>query len=114
MARTYETVVIFDSSLPEEQVEERIQRYRGILTENGESPFKVDLWGTRKLAYPIDKKEQGVYAVLRYESLPAALTEFERIARIDEMVLRQLTVVNPVEPGEPQPERRRPSDEEEE
>lgn len=114
MTRTYETVIIFDSALPDEQVEERITRFRGLLTGSADAPCQVDLWGRRKLAYPIGKKEQGTYAVLRYQSAPEALTEFERIARIDEMVLRQLTVVNPVEPAEPRPERRRPSDEEDE
>lgn len=115
MARTYETVIIFDSSLPDEQVEERIERFRGVLAADGEAPFQIDRWGKRKLAYPIGKKEQGTYAVLRYQSLPASLAEFERLARIDEMVLRQLTVVNPVEPPDPDAEpRRRPSDEEDE
>lgn len=119
MPRTYESVIIFDSSLEDSQVEERIERYRSVLTGNGDKPFTVDRWGKRQLAYPIQKKEQGIYAVLRYEADPDALSEFERIARIDEMVLRQLTVVNPVEPT-PSPEagagasRREGVDEEEE
>ena len=114
MARIYETVIIFDSTLPDEQVEERIERFKGVLAGDGEAPFQIDRWGKRKLAYPIGKKEQGYYAVFRYESLPAALVEFERLARIDEMVLRQLTVVNPVEPRSPdaEPRRRPPGDEE--
>lgn len=116
MARTYETVIIFDSSLTDDQIEERIERYRNVLVGNGEGPFQVDRWGKRKLAYPIQKKEQGIYAVLRYEAGPESLAEFERIARIDEMVLRQLTVVNPVEPPAPGevPRRRPAADEEEE
>ncbi|HUP19452.1 MAG TPA: 30S ribosomal protein S6 [Gemmatimonadota bacterium] len=115
MARIYETVIIFDSSLPDEQIEERIERFKGVLANDGEAPFQIDRWGKRKLAYPIQKKEQGHYAVFRYESQPAALAEFERLARIDEMVLRQLTVVNPVEPRAPdaEPRRRPPSDEDE-
>lgn len=104
MPRPYESVIIFDSSLDESQVEERIERYRKVLVGDGDAPFATDLWGKRKLAYPIQKKEQGIYAVLRYDSEPEALTEFERLARLDELVLRQLTVVNPVE-APPAPER---------
>ena len=104
MPRTYETVLIFDSSLDDGQVEERIARYRRILVDSDDGgSVDVDLWGKRKLAYPIGKKEQGIYAVLRYQTEPGALTEFERVARLDEQVLRHLTVVNPVGPpaGEP-------------
>ena len=98
MPRPYETVIIFDSALEDAQVQEKIQRLSGLVAPNGGDSVKVDLWGKRKLAYPIDKKEQGIYAVLRYETEPSALTEFERIMRLDEQVLRQLTVVDPIVP----------------
>lgn len=94
MPRTYETVLIFDPSLTDEQVDERIDRYKDVLAA-GEDAFHLDLWGKRKLSYPIQKKEQGIYAVLRYDTEPDSLNELERIARLDEMVLRHLTVVNP-------------------
>ena len=98
MPRPYETVIIFDSTLEDSQVQEKIQRLSGLVAPNGGESVKVDIWGKRKLAYPIDKKEQGIYAVLRYETEPSALTEFERIMRLDEQVLRQLTVVDPIVP----------------
>ncbi|MDX1623174.1 MAG: 30S ribosomal protein S6 [Gemmatimonadota bacterium] len=101
MPREYETVVIFDSSLTEEEVEERVERFRNALFGDGEGPFHVDVWGKRKLAYPIQNEEQGIYAVLRHESEPDRLSELERVARIDEMVLRQLTVVDPPTPAPP-------------
>lgn len=95
MSRTYETVIIFDSTLAEKQIEDRVERFRTTLVgENGGS-FDVDHWGKRKLAYPIQDFEQAVYAVLLYEAEPDAVKEFDRIARLDEMVLRHLTVVNP-------------------
>ena len=98
MPRPYETVIIFDSTLEDSQVQEKIQRLSSLVAPNGGESVKVDLWGKRKLAYPIDKKEQGIYAVLRYETEPSSLTEFERIMRLDEQVLRQLTVVDPIVP----------------
>lgn len=101
MPRPYETVIIFDSALEDPQVQEKIQRLTSLVAPNGGDSVKVDVWGKRKLAYPIDKKEQGIYAVLRYETEPGALTEFERVMRLDEQVLRQLTVVDPVVPAPP-------------
>lgn len=113
MPRPYETVIIFDSALEDSQVQEKIQRLSSLVAPNGGDSVKVDVWGKRKLAYPIDKKEQGIYAVLRYETEPSALTEFERIMRLDEQVLRQLTVVDPIVPTPPPARAPRPAEESE-
>ena len=113
MPRPYETVIIFDSTLEDSQVQEKIQRLSSLVAPNGGDSVKVDVWGKRKLAYPIDKKEQGIYAVLRYETEPSALTEFERIMRLDEQVLRQLTVVDPIVPTPPPARVPRPAEESE-
>ena len=95
MARPYETVLIFDSSLEESSIEEKIDRFKRILSAEEPAGVQSTNWGRRKLAYPIGKKEQGVYAILRYQADAAALAEFERVARLDEQILRHLTVVNP-------------------
>ncbi len=100
MARSYETVLILDSSLEESQVQEKIARLRRAIDDGGEGAVEVTHWGKRKLAYPLGKKEQGIYVILRYETEPERLTELERLARIDEQVLRHLTVVDPVEPAD--------------
>lgn len=106
MSRTYESVVIFDPTLTEKQIEDRVERFRGTLSGGDRDAaergiFEVNHWGKRKLAYPIQKKEQGIYAVLRFEAEPEAVKEYDRIARLDEMVMRQLTVVNPPEVAAP-------------
>jgi small subunit ribosomal protein S6 len=111
--RPYETVIIFDSILEDSQVQEKIQRLSSLVSPNGSDSVRVDLWGKRKLAYPIDKKEQGIYAVLRYETEPSSLTEFERIMRLDEQILRQLTVVDPIVPAPPAVRTPRPTEEDE-
>jgi small subunit ribosomal protein S6 len=94
-------------------VQEKLQRLTSLVAPNGGDSLKVDLWGKRKLAYPIDKKEQGIYAVLRYETEPSSLTEFERVMRLDEQVLRQLTVVDPIVATPPPVRAPRPAEEEE-
>jgi len=108
--RPYETVIIFDSVLEDSQVQEKLQRLSGLVAPSGGDSVRVDVWGKRKLAYPIDKKEQGIYAILRYETEPSALTEFERIMRLDEQVLRQLTVVDPIVPAPPAVRTPRPTE----
>lgn len=107
MPRTYETVLIFDSVLDESQVEDKLTRFKRALDgdrapdTDTASRVRVDHWGKRKLAYPIRKKEQGTYVILRYETDSDKLTEFERLTRLDEQVLRQLTIVDPLEPAAP-------------
>ena len=100
MARSYETVMIFDSSTEESALEEKLTRFRNALVPAAADSVAVTSWGKRKLAYPIGKKEQGVYYVLRYDTEPDHLMEFERLARLDEQVLRQLTIVDPLEAPE--------------
>jgi small subunit ribosomal protein S6 len=106
--------LILESSLDESQVEEKIARLKGAIDEGADGSVRVTHWGKRKLAYPIGKKEQGIYVLLRYETEPERLNELERLARIDEQVLRHLTVVDPVEPAGPAVAREDEPDEEEE
>ncbi len=112
MGRPYETVLILDSSLDESQVEEKVARRKRAIDNGEDGAVDVTHWGKRKLAYPLGKKEQGIYVILRYETEPERLTELERLARIDEQVLRHLTIVDPVEPAEPSVTQ--PGDEDEE
>ena len=95
MTRPYETVLIFDSSLDETQLQEKVDRLQKILAAEGRAPVQVVNWGKRKLAYPIGKREQGIYVILRFDGDNESLNEFERVARLDEQILRHLTVVNP-------------------
>jgi small subunit ribosomal protein S6 len=99
LARPYETVLILDSSLDESQVEEKLARLKRAIDGGEDGAVSVTHWGKRKLAYPIGRKEQGLYVILRYETEPERLTELERLARIDEQILRHLTVVDPVAPA---------------
>ncbi len=94
--RTYELIMLMDPRLADEEVLSLVEDQKKMIATGGAEVVKEENWGKRKLAYPIDKKEQGIYAILRYETEPSALTEFERIMRLDEQVLRQLTVVDPI------------------
>ena len=94
MTHQYEVVYLFDSALEEAAINERLERFHALIRQDGTEPPVVDHWGKRALAYPIRKHEMGYYVVARFETLAAALPEFERAIKLDDGVLRHLIVVN--------------------
>jgi small subunit ribosomal protein S6 len=106
MTRQYEVVYIFDSTLEEPAITERLSRFHALIQQPaGDEAPQVNHWGKRTLAYPIKKHETGYYVVAKFDAEAAALPEFERAIKLDEGVLRFLVVVNegaqpvPVTPG---------------
>lgn len=96
MTREYEIVYIFDSTLEETQVNERLERFHELLRspENANPVTTVNHWGKRTLAYPIRRKEVGYYVVVQFDAESSVLPEFERALKLDEGVLRHLIVLN--------------------
>jgi small subunit ribosomal protein S6 len=95
MARQYEAVYIFDSSLEETAISEKLTRFHNLVAPNAAADaIKVNHWGKRTLAYPIKKRETGYYVVANFEAEGKALPEFERAIKLDDGVLRHLVVVN--------------------
>ena len=96
MTREYEIVYIFDSTLEEEQVNERLERFHGLLRgpESPEPITNVHHWGKRTLAYAIAGREVGYYVVARFETQPDKLSELERAIKLDESVIRHLIVLD--------------------
>lgn len=93
MARQYEAVYIFDSSLEEAAISEKLTRFHTLINPAAVDAVKVNHWGKRTLAYPIKKRETGYYVVANFEAEGKALPEFERAIKLDEAVLRHLVVV---------------------
>ena len=69
MPRPYEAVYVFDSTLEDAAVTEKLDRFHQLLGTSGE--IKVDHWGRRQLAYPIGPRENGYYVVARFDAEPA-------------------------------------------
>lgn len=90
--RRYETITILNPSLGEDDIQAVIDRSTGIIEDFKGSIVKIDRWGLKKLAYLINKEHQGYYIYLQYAGLPDAINELERIYRIDDRVLKFLTV----------------------
>lgn len=94
MVRDYEAVYIFDSALEESQVNDKLDRYHGLLTGDGGEVSAVDHWGRRQLAYPIEDRENAYYVVAHFSTTAEKLPEYERILTLDEGLLRYLIVIN--------------------
>ena len=93
MSKAYEMTLILDSQLSEEGVEESIKRYQDYLTGQGAQMVDVVRWGVRKLAYEIAKRQQGVYCFIRFLAEPRAVSDLDRMCRMDELVLRYMVVI---------------------
>lgn len=100
--REYEIVYIFDSMVPDESVQEKLDRYHQLLTADGQGEITaVDHWGKRQLAYPIQKRTNGHYVVAQFRAVAEVLPEFERVLTLDEDLLRYLVVLSEGEPTAP-------------
>lgn len=95
--RAYEVVYIFDASLEEGTVDEKLERYHEVVTDDGEVTA-VDHWGNRQLAYPIDGNNTGYYVVAQFETEPSTLPEFERVLKLEDDLMRYLLVLHEGEP----------------
>jgi small subunit ribosomal protein S6 len=93
--RNYEVVYIFDSTLEEPAINEKLERYHALVAgEDGGEVQAVDHWGRRQLAYPIEDRENGYYVVAHVGTTAERLPEFERALQLDEGLLRYLVVIN--------------------
>ncbi len=90
--RQYETTFILRPNLGEDQFTEIIERTCSIITDDGGVIIDTDRWGIKRLAYEINKEVQGYYVCLNYAAPGTTIAELERIFRIDDRVLRFLTI----------------------
>lgn len=90
--RHYETIVIIRPNTGEADVAAKIDKVSGIINRFGGSVVKADNWGLKKLAYLINKEQQGIYVYFEYASVPETIAELERQLRIDDSILKYLTV----------------------
>ena len=99
MPRTYEAVYIFDSTLEDAAINDKLTRFHGLLGA-AEQP-ETSHWGRRQLAYSIGSKENGYYVVSRFSAEPTVLPEYERALKLDEGVIRYLITLHEHEVGAP-------------
>lgn len=90
----YETVFIVTPVLSDDQMKETVNKFKGLLTENGAEFINEELWGLKKLAYPIQKKTTGFYVLFEYKAQPELIQKLEVNFRRDERIIRFLTIKN--------------------
>ena len=91
ISANYEVVYIVDPAQGEEGIAATVAKFRALAEENG-SAVEVEEWGNRKLAYPINFKNEGYYVLMTFTSGPAFPRELDRVFRITEGVMRSLIV----------------------
>lgn len=87
----YEIMYIIDPSLEDDKKKAAIENVNEIINGNGEVG-EVDVWGMRKLAYPINKKTEGYYVVTTFKADPTLPKELDRRLRISDEVIRHLII----------------------
>jgi small subunit ribosomal protein S6 len=90
--RKYEVMVILDPDLEERTVGPSLDAFLNVIKQDGGSVDKVDIWGRRRLAYEINRKNEGIYAVLDLTSTPQAVAELDRQLNLNESVVRTKVV----------------------
>ncbi len=90
--RNYENLVIVKPTFTAEEIQASIKAVEEIITSNGGKIAATNAMGMRKLAYPIEKNERGYYHVIYYTVAPSAISEIERRFRINEDLLRFVTI----------------------
>lgn len=89
----YEAMYILAPSLNEEAVAALVAKFKAVVEANG-TVSEVDEWGKRRLAYPINDEEEGVYTVINFTADPSFPAELDRVYKITEGVMRSLIVAH--------------------
>ena len=84
----YELMVILDPTVEERTVAPSLDKFLNVIRNGGGTVDKVDIWGRRRLAYEINKKTEGIYAVVNLKASSADVVELDRQLRLSEAVMR--------------------------
>ena len=87
----YETIFVIDASLAEDQINATTEKFKALIEANA-TVESVDVWGKRRLAYPIDYKTEGYYVLINFSSVAEFIAELDRNYNIADSILRTITV----------------------
>ncbi len=87
----YETIFVIDASLTDEEITAISDKFTGMIAKNGTTE-SVDVWGKRRLAYPIDYKTEGYYVLVNFSSEAEFIAELERVYNITDGLLRTIVI----------------------
>ncbi len=84
----YETLYVINAELTDEEIKSVIEKFAKVITDNGGEIEKVDEWGKRRLAYPINYKTEGYYVLVLFEAEGPVPAELQRNLKNDERIMR--------------------------
>lgn len=87
----YETIFVIDATLSEEEITTLTEKFKTMIESNG-TIESVDVWGKRRLAYPINYKTEGYYVLVNFSSEAEFIAELERVYNITDGLLRTIVV----------------------
>jgi small subunit ribosomal protein S6 len=88
MTHQYELMVILDPEIDERTVAPSLDKFLNVIRNDGGTIDNVDIWGRRRLAYEINKKSEGIYAVVNFTAESASTVELDRQLNLSEAVMR--------------------------
>ena len=90
--RRYETIFIASPTLTDEQADELVKQYEGVIAEQGGELLKTDKWGRKKLAYEVQKFSEGYFTLFELNAGPTLIAELERRFRNNAAVIKYMSV----------------------
>jgi small subunit ribosomal protein S6 len=87
----YEVMFIIEATLEDDKKEAAVEMVKEVISAGGEVG-KVDVWGMRKLAYPIEKKNEGYYVVIEFKANPDLPKELDRRLKISDSIIRHIII----------------------
>ncbi|UCH66030.1 MAG: 30S ribosomal protein S6 [Ignavibacterium sp.] len=90
--KVYESAVLINAALEDEQIQSIISHIKEIIVNSGGEIQDVEDWGRKRLAYMVKKSKIGYYAIFRFSAPPNIITKLERFYKLDESILRFLTI----------------------
>ncbi|MFP4368870.1 MAG: 30S ribosomal protein S6 [Candidatus Kapaibacterium sp.] len=97
LRRVYETTMIVNAALEDPDVDAVVSKVTGYIENHGGEVLEVNKWGRRRLAYPINKKYNGFYVHIIFNTVPDTVPILERFLVLEDTVLRHLTLILPEE-----------------
>lgn len=89
--QAYENMYIIRPDLDEEAVKANVDKFAEVVTANGGSDLKVDIWGKRRLSYEVKKFNEGFYILMNFNGEARTVDELERLMKISDAVIRFMT-----------------------
>lgn len=88
----YESAILINAALEDNQIENVMNRVKEFITTNGGQIRDFENWGRKRLAYPVEKSKIGYYAIFRFDAPGSIVSKLERFYNLDEHILRYLTI----------------------